>query len=303
MGWLGLQSDGHVIACLDYANEKAKGFCTSNNIPLIDRCGTLMLHALIEQAEIVLVHWYDHPNLLRMIEFSLPPCRLVFWCHKNYEFSQKELNYPDLFIRTSPVQGAGRYIWSTGNMSRFLAIKPKPHKGINVGYIGTVDYKKIHPRFIEMCEAVRPDVNFIVMGHDDIGEPSQTISFIGQVDDIVPFLEVIDIFGYPLRRDHYGTCEQVLGEAMCAGVVPIVLDNPAEKRIVQAGETGIVSPTLQKYVQQLEALTLVPRARQQLGANARARARKLYSIEHMVERWEKVFKEMKAYPKREKLPH
>jgi len=318
-GWLGLKSDGHVVACLDYANDKARAFCNSNRIPLIDSCGTLALRMLIEQAEIVLVHWYDQPNLLRLIESPLPACRLVFWCHKNYEFSQKELEYPDLFIRTSPVQGPGRYIWSTGDMSRFLAIKPKPHKEINVGYMGTVDYKKMHSRFIDMCGAVRADVNFIVIGRDNINKETATadsvnwktvssrlcyrignIEFVGQIDDIVPFLEVMDIFGYPLRRDHYGTCEQVLGEAMCAGVVPIVLDNPTERRIIQNGETGIVSSTLQEYVKQMEALVLVPRARQQLGANAKVMARKLYSIEHMIERWERVFGEVMSYPKRER---
>ena len=105
MGWLGLKSDGHALVCLDYANDKAKAFCNSHKVPLTDSCDTSMLHTLIEQAEIVLVHWYDHPTLLRLMEFPIPACRLIFWCHKNYEFSQKELEYPDLFIRTSPVQG------------------------------------------------------------------------------------------------------------------------------------------------------------------------------------------------------
>ena len=257
---------------------------------------------LITESDIVVVHWYDHPMLIELFSRSLPACRLIFWCHKNYLVPQRELDYPDLFIDTSPIQGHGQYIWSTGNMDRFLAIQPEPHEGFNVGYIGTVDYKKMHKNFLLMCAKIAqliPNVHFTVIGDNNIGGVnSDLFTFTGKVDDVASYLAEMDVFGYPLRLDHLGTCEQVLGEAMTAGIVPVTMNNPAERKIVQHHFNGFIAKTKKEYTDWIKFLYRNPTWRKWMSDNAQTTAKELYSIDTMIAKWKEVFEEIMEKPKR-----
>ena len=59
------------------------------------------------------------------------------------------------------------------------------------------------------------------------------LEIVGKIPDIKPYLSKFDVFAYPLNPNHYGTAEQVLQEAMAAGIVPVVMNNPAEKILVK----------------------------------------------------------------------
>ncbi len=302
MGRIGGHKSGHQIICLDFANEKAKKAASDIGFSLGYDAGKKeareTLNDIIKKVDIVLIHYWDHPMLADLFSKPIPDCRLVFWCHKNILYTEKELAFPDLWIDTSPIQGHGRHIWSTGNMDRFLAIKPKPHWGFNIGYVGTVDYKKIHANFLPMCEQIAKDIpssHFTIVGENKIGGMSDSrFTFTGKVDDVAPYLAEMDIFGYPLRPDHYGTCEQALGEAMAAGVVPVTMRNPAERRIT-------LEPPWPKgmgYVDIVEGLYQLPEGRKVLSAFVRELARKCYSIDTMIQQWNEVFNEIIEQPKR-----
>lgn len=190
--------------------------------------------------DIVIVHYWNRLSLQELLSQPLPPCRLVFWAHKNIPYTQKELDYPDLFIDTSPIQKHGRYIWSTGNMERFQKIEPVPHEGINIGFIG--HRRKAHPQLEEAQQAIAlkiPSVQFINLGEDWLK---------GKVEDIVPYLVTMDIFLYLLRRGNYATAEQIIGEVMSAKIATVVLNNPAEKHIVQGH--GIVATTIERAIEE-----------------------------------------------------
>ena len=139
----------------------------------------------IEQTDIVVMHWWNHPLLYALlVRESLPSARIIFWSHISgfsapYVFNEPALCYPDLFVFTSPLslnvpevrslpdnrQKALRVIWSTGGIEHTASVRPNPHSGFNIGYIGTVDYGKLHPHFLKMSsDAKIPDVRFIVCG-------------------------------------------------------------------------------------------------------------------------------------------
>ena len=301
---LATHTNNHAIVCLDYANEKAKKICDDSYTWLFDKQIQDRKHCneMIEEADIVLVHWYDHPMLAELFSTPVPDCRLVYWCHKNYPVSPNILGYPDLFLDVSPVQGHGRHIWSVGDMARFREIQPRKHKGFNVGYVGTYDYKKLHPRFIEMCNAINiPGVSFPVVGEVKCNGISTTrFPLIGKVDDVAPYLAEMDVFGYPLRSDHYGTCEQVLGEAMSAGIVPVVMANEAEKLIVHHMYNGLVSLDENEYVDNIKMLYDNKKLRAELSENAKVFAKELYSTETMISEWNDVFEELMGKPKTKK---
>ena len=95
----------------------------------------------------------------------------------------------------------------------------------------------------------------------------------GHTDQPRTALAAGDIFFYPLRRGHYGTAENALIEAMSLGLVPVVLDNPAEAAIVEDGETGIVAFSMSAAVRAVARLIHSPAERRRLSRNAAAFAR------------------------------
>jgi glycosyltransferase involved in cell wall biosynthesis len=295
MGWMeNVDSDFttyHAILCLDSINGKARNTLARLRVPIFND-----FEPALERADIVLCHYWGHPMLAEFLSKPLPDCRLVFWHHQNLPVPQNIKDYPDLFIGTSPIQGYERSIWSTGGVSRFLDVKPTPHRGFNIGYVGWVDYRKLHKDFIPMCHEIKkriPEARFIIAGEvkipiEGLGPEFQ---FLGHTDDVAGVLAQCDVFGYPLRPDHFGTCEQVLGEAMAAGVVPVCMDNPAEALITGAN-SGV------SCVDRICALYENTYMGRQLPNLCRQRAADLYSIDKMIKAWDEVFQEMMTQPKR-----
>jgi glycosyltransferase involved in cell wall biosynthesis len=308
MGWME-KVKGHTVVSLDCVNKKAKEKLTELGV-LKENYFAADTGEDIRNADIVLVHYWEHPMLERFLKNELPPCRLVFWHHNNLPVPQEIKDYPDLFIGTSPIQGYERHIWSTGDISRFLDIKPASHSGFNIGYVGTIDYKKMHPGAFLMCKEIIkaiPEARFTFVGDippgpwvstGAVGRPA-IFTYTGKVDDVAPYLAEMDVFGYPLRRDHYGTCEQALGEAMAAGLPIVVLDNPAEKEIIEHQLSGLVALDEDCYVRSIIHLHKHPHlGRSMSSRHCRIIAKEKYSIDKMVKAWDEVFQEMMEKPKR-----
>jgi len=322
----------HQVLSLEYANEKALLASKTLGFSLMDKMSgdhEGLLKA-ISEADIVLIHWWNHPLLYAFLVLkTLPPSRIIFWSHISgfhapYVFNEPALNYPDLFVFTSPLslevaevrqlreerQKALRVVWSTGGIEHAASVMPKPHAGFNIGYIGTVDYDKLHPHFLKMSSMVKiPDAQFVVCGgpsEKQIQEESmqygigERFVFTGQISDVRNYLSEFDVFGYPLAPYHFGTCEQSLGESMAAGVPPVVLANRTETYIVDDGVTGIVAADEEAYARAIEGLYRNPDLRQRLSGNARESAKQRYSLDLMVNRWESIFNETLSFPKTER---
>jgi len=320
----------HRVVCLDYANQNAietaknVGFSLSDNM---SKKKPKLLN-LIANSDIVLIHWWNHPLLYDfLVRTQLPPCRLVIWSHNSGFhppgiFTEKILVYPDLFIFTTPLsyktkevqnlsaeQGKSlRVIWSTGGVEHVKHIEPKKHSGFNIGYIGTVDYAKLHPDFLKICQKINvPDVKFIVCGgpsEKEIKKKAEKLGivkkfdFTGPISNIRDYLAIFDVFGYPLSPYHYGTCDQVLQEAMAAGVVPVVLANPMESYMVQNGVTGIVAKNEDEYIKALQNLYYNHELRNLLSKNAKKYAIHKFSLRKLINDWERVFNEVLIFPRK-----
>ena len=59
--------------------------------------------------------------------------------------------------------------------------------------------------------------------------------FTGFVENVVKLYEQMDVFGYPLNPNHFGTGEQALREAMFVGLPIVAFENPCEKEIIENG--------------------------------------------------------------------
>lgn len=318
----------HSVICLDYANEEALSFTKENHILLQDKCAEKpsVIIQEIQKSDIILVHWWNHPLLYDfLIRQEIPPSRVIFWSHISgfhppYIFTEKALSYPDLFVFTTPLsldcdevknfsgdKNKLHTVWSTGGLEHIKHHPIHSHDTFNIGYIGTVDYCKIHPDFIKICAQINiPDVKFIICGNGDysiIQKEAQKMGiaekfeFKGHVKNIAEYLEVFDIFGYPLNPYHYGTCDQVLQEAMAAGVVPVVLNNKMEKYMVKDKETGLVANNIEEYIYLIEFLYKDSSYRQKLSAQAKIYSYNTFSLEKMTDEWEKIFYKSLEIPK------
>lgn len=322
----------HEIICLDYANEdsikisKKIGFGLWGNMS--KRKPEIL--KMVAEADLVLIHLWNHPLLFDfLVREKLPESRVIFWSHVSgfappNNFTDKLLKYPDVFVFTTPISHHAkevaslpskckknvRVIWSTGGSERLKSMKPRGHSGFNIGYMGTVDYSKMHPDFVKMSSAVKiPGAQFIVMGGPNekkLREEAEKLgvaekfNFTGFVAGSRKWrmLSTFDIFGYPLASRHFGSSDQVLQEAMTVGIVPVVFDNLMESYMVKNGETGIVVKNKKAYVRALEKLYSDNNLRKRLSRNARVYARHEFSLEKMKKEWLSVFEDTMKLPKR-----
>jgi glycosyltransferase involved in cell wall biosynthesis len=274
-------------------------------IDMIEACGARVLvadnlvhvAAMARESEIVQFEFWNHPRMFECLaRTDFPAMRSVFWSHVSG--IAKPLIQPALMAE------AARFVFTTeaslGSAS-VAALRRKTHKKVSVinsgfgfanarprmvrgrvpgvAYLGTVDFAKMHPGFFDAIDALGDDnVRVAVWGEADpqgavtarakaMRYPNR-VEFMGPTSDPKAALADADIFFYPLQRDHYGTAENALVEAMSLGLTALVLDNPAEKAIVHDGKTGFVASSIEEISSLLEMLLLLPDVRDKISRNA-----------------------------------
>ena len=254
----------------------------------------------MREADIIQVEYWNHPMIYRFLNsFDFPKSRVIFCLHNNglsrpTVITKSIVNYCDVFLSTTKASQKHplfqlknnrifkkklKFIKYPVDFERFKSIKLKKHKGFNIGYIGSVDYSKIHKSFISMSAAINiPNSKFIICGegHDrkKIQKESKRylkskFKFVGFVENVKKILESLDIFGYPLNPTHFGSGEQAIIEAMHAGLPVVAFSNPAEKEIIKNKENGILVNSENEYLESMKFLYNNPSERKRIGDNAR----------------------------------
>lgn len=253
--------------------------------------------AMARESDIVQFEFWNHPRLFECLaRAELPAMRSVFWSH--ISGIARPLIQPALMAE------AARFVFTTEASlasASVAALRRTAHKRVSVinsgfgfpdaapriargrvpgvAYLGTVDFAKMHPGFFDAIDALGDDsVRVAVWGEADAQGAvvaranamryPERVEFRGRTSDPVAALASADIFFYPLQRDHYGTAENALVEAMSLGLAPLVLDNPAEKAIVRDGQTGFVASSIEEIGSLLEMLLLLPDMREKISRNA-----------------------------------
>jgi glycosyltransferase involved in cell wall biosynthesis len=263
----------------------------------VARCGArviverdpMRIRALALQADIVQLEYWGHPLLNKYAHFAfVPDVKTVCWSHVSGLFSPPLPVFlpADRFVLTSDISlpvvpRAVRNRTTVINSGFGFAGMPShsrpPRRKPAIAYLGTVDFKKLHRGIFDAIDALDDETAPLSLwGHISpevatcaaaMRHPER-IELRGHTLDPASALAEADIFFYPLRRDHYGTAENALVEAMSMGLVPIVLDNPAETRIVAHGKSGFVAHTIGECVSYLRRLVRAPSLREEMGASA-----------------------------------
>ncbi|MGC9524185.1 MAG: glycosyltransferase [Limnospira sp.] len=282
----------------------------------------------IEWADIVHFHFWNSPELYEFLQLDLPEMRSLVWLkvvgdRSPHVVTKKLTDYSDILLATTPrtldlpaIQSRPDLLQNNrigvvpgiADFSRLASFKPRPHSTFNVGYIGTVDFSKLHQNYVPMSAGVEvPDIRFIVCGggienhlkqqanHLGVAEKFE---FRGYVEDIRSVLEILDVFGYPLVEDTYATSEKSLQEAMYAGVPPVVFPHGGVKHLVIHDRTGLVVQSEREYREAIAYLYRNPEERMRLGNNAREYARQHFDPEVSIEKINQTYRQLMEFPKR-----
>jgi L-malate glycosyltransferase len=304
----------HVIVCLEepektqFVDKARNSGCRVEIAP-----SPAKLRAEIEDSDIVQLEFWNHPATLQMLcTYELPEMRLLVWCHVSGlhypSIPQRLLTLAHKFVFTSECSMEAPEVTSVDiALSKEFGVVsggggldqlPEPdfvHKAelpFSAGYLGSLNFAKLHPDFVSYLAAVRiPEFNLKIFGDEtnravlerqalERNRPN-LFDFRGYTSDVPTELSGIDMMPYLLNPHHYGTGEIALLEAMAMGVVPIVLDNPAETSIVQDGKTGLVVRSIEEFANAVEWLSTHTNERLEMARAASADIRKKYTFQNM----------------------
>ncbi len=260
----------------------------------IARCGgrviverdPAQIRALALQADIVQLEYWGHPLLNEYAPFVfVPGVKTVCWCHVSGLFPPALPAFPvDRLVLTSDISlpvvprefRPSTSVINSGFGFAGMHAKPSARKPA-IAYLGTVDFKKLHRGIFDAIDALDEDMTPVSLwGHinPDVAASvaamrhPERVNLRGHTLDPASALAEADIFFYPLRPDHYGTAENALVEAMSLGLAPVVLDNPAETKIVTHGQSGFVAQTIDGCVSYLGQLVREPSLRGEMAVAA-----------------------------------
>jgi glycosyltransferase involved in cell wall biosynthesis len=311
----------HSIASLNTADAHMAATARERGIDILDAPSPSALRTAIEAADIVQVHFWNSPELYELLLGDLPAMRLLLWSHVAGEHPPQVL-IPELIEFCDRALASSTYTTALPGLSgletipavagweRVEGVRRGDRQGpFTVGYIGTLDFAKLHPAFVSMSVGMQiPDARFLVCGtggalavlRQQVAEHGAEgqFEFPGYVEDIRSAIATMDVFGYPLSEGTSATSELVLQEVMYAGVPAVVLGSGAVSLTVIHGETGFVVHDEAAYSAAVEYLYANPVERRRLGAAAAVFARRTWSPERVGPRWVEVYESVMSAPKR-----
>ena len=273
--------------------------------------------------DIIVLHWWNNPEVNDFLRRKLPPSRLAIWAHvggmKAPQLVTPQLvERADFFIAGSPLTYRCPPLHALPEETRLakvgMAYDPTDFEKLEsftrntqeqftVGYVGTVSFIKMHEHYVAMNAAVNiPDVRFVVCGG---GEAVETIKqqvesrglqskfdIRGHTEDVLSALQTFDVFGYPLCEDNYAAAELVLQEVMYLGIPPVVFPYGGVKYLVHDNFTGLVVHGEQEYAEAIEYLYHNPDERKRLGENARRYAKQIFGAENAAKAYNRYLSQM-----------
>lgn len=285
------------------------------------------LFQAMEEADIVQLEFWNHPALVQALcTAPLPAMRLIVWCHIS------GLHYPRIpprllveahkflftskcsFEATEVVDLESCHAAKLGVISSGSGLETPPQRPaftgrLRFGYVGSLNFAKLHPDYISYLATVDvPDFHVRLIGDETnravleaqcrrLGRP-ELLQFRGYCTDVAAELAELDVLLYLLNPTHYGTAENALLEAMAMEVVPVVLDNPAERCIVEHRRTGLVIQTPSELAEAVDWLSQHSEERLAMAKRAAVGVRGRYTKQRMENSFNGYYAEVLSEPKR-----
>lgn len=291
--------------------------CKANGTPVEIAPDRSRQEELLKSHDVVVLSWWNHPKMQAFLaDFPRIPIRLMYWIHVNLTaYPVIPYAFADLAKRiliTSPctircpvwteeqrntLERKMRLVYGMGNME----LNTRPYKldysvgeKFRVGYLGTIQYEKLHPQFPEFCQEVKkriPSVEFVMVGSPDgkvvsdmnragLQQHTQWLGFVERPEEV---LHTFDVMGYLLNPFHFGTTENSILEAMAVGVPVVAMDQSTEADIIRDEETGFLVKSPNHYADVLEKIYYSQQLRMQIGVEARKSVERKYDLQKNTE--------------------
>jgi glycosyltransferase involved in cell wall biosynthesis len=316
----------HVVVSLLPPDEEALPMAQDAGITVLVAPDWDHIRREIERADIVHVEWWNNPKIDSFLRSVLPPMRLLVFVHVAgdsvpFVVTPELVRFADFYVagcgytHRLPViealpalvrNATTAVVIATTDLDRIAGLRQRPHPTFNVGYIGKVDFRKMHPNYVAMSARARvPAARFIVCGAGHIEllarqaehyGAAERFEFRGYVHDIRSVLELLDVFGYPLGMNP--GAELSLQEAMIAGVPPVVFPRGGIVDAVIHRHTGLVVDSEADYADAIEYLYHNPDERKRLGESARRFASKHFGGAQSARALDHIYQTMLRRPKR-----
>lgn len=264
----------------------------------------------VSAAEVVVVHYWNHPALARLLhELALPPARVIVWAHvlgtTEPQILPAELaRFADGLVLTNPesrrselgvaatAEGLPIEVVSSPLDETLLAgLHRRVHDGLVVGYLGSFSDAKLHPRAVEVLvaalraadEAGVDGVRLELVGSG--GDPvalrarfaaagiGDRVVVHGPTTDVAAVLGGFDVFAYPVRVDSYATSDRTVQEAMWSGLPVVMFDGAVARHLLgDADGAGVAVGSEAEFVAAVAELLVDAERRDVLGGRAAASA-------------------------------
>jgi len=260
--------------------------------------------------DIIQIEYWPHPILIKiLLQIKKSTNRFIFWCHfsgvKFPLIHEKILKSKAQIIFTTPVSYKIKHsdkknhkLISSATASDYKINNSK--KKNNFLYVGSYHKSKIHPKFLDIVQKnkhIIKKINFY--GENELKANFSKIikkKKLGNIINVNGFVNKIEkLFNkhkfllYILNRNHYGSAENILIEAMSLGVIPIVLNNDVEKTIVKDKENGILIKDLNYFYEDTKFILKNKKFQKKISKNSIYFANKNYSIDKMISSFNKVY--------------
>jgi glycosyltransferase involved in cell wall biosynthesis len=278
----------------------------------------------INDSDIVILNFWGHDSLYKFLrEFPQIPCRIALWSHVNgvlgIPLPVSLLKSCDRFLSTSEftldyphdvIYGFGDYDANIFPCKENYALTQAD--SFTIGFVGSPNYQKLAGDFVDYCLAVVeriPQARFVMAGEmsddlmADIAASGMTnkFSFYGWVDNTTGLHAAFDVFGYPTAKNSFATTENVILEAMAAGVPTVLSSSPFGKYQLVDKESGFLFDTVQEYAEIMFNLYSDMDLREQIGKAGREYCKHKYSAERNVAAFDTAMRELMV--EREKSIH
>ena len=281
-------------------------------------------------ADVIVISWWNHPVMAGFLRsFSQQSSPILLWSHVNgchYPFltCQFAKTFDGILFSTpysfdnpawteSELQEIKESAGVVFGMGQFdpQSMEPKADYSSSgdfiIGYVGTLNYGKLHPAFTDFCKAVYarvPQARFVMAGNCDAqlerdiqaAGLADRFTFPGYIKDVFSLMRTFDVFAYPLNPEHYGTTENVLLEVMACGVPPVVLRQNVEQFIVPQVEEHLADSP-EQYARRIEYLWRHPVQRAALGCKAREHVITRYDLAENIFRFRAACEKARENPK------
>ncbi len=287
---------------------------------------------LIQEFDVTVINWWGHPLMIQfMASFPEIPCRLLLYSHINgCAYPYLPFSFLDIFdavMFTTPYSYENPFwtdverkeickrsdvVYGMGDFDPRAYLPRKSYQKKDdfcVGYIGTLNYAKLHPEFVKYCEAAAAkvkNIRFMLAGdmEDDVrldiqrSRIAERFVYVGYTNETEAFYKEIDVLGYPLNRNNFATTENVLLEAMAYATPVVALNHGVERHIIEDGKNGYLADHAEAYAERIYQLYLSENKRKELGETARQICIEKYAKDKNKKAYEQILRKYLDQPKR-----